>query len=139
MASPSPAFSSCADFTRESFNLARPAAIACCARLRVLKKRAAQSHLSIRSDDSCWTAHAGAAQPAVAARILGEVLLVIVLSVVELGRRANFRGDRPIALGFQRLLVHLLGPGCGLRLSLFICIHGGAVLAACVVALTHAL
>ena len=40
------------------------------------------------------TADAGAAEPAVAARILRQVLLVVVLGVVELGRRQNLGGDR---------------------------------------------
>src|SRR5574341_2346039 len=139
MARPSPVFSSCADFTRTSFSFTRPAAIACCARLRVLQKRAAHSHLSIRSDDSCWTAHAGAAKPAITAGILGEVLLVIVLGVIELGRGTDFRGDESITLRLQRLLEHLLRAGRRLRLGITICIDGRAVLAAGVVALAHAL
>jgi hypothetical protein len=39
-------FNSCEGLMRASLSLTRPATIACWARLRVLKKRAAQSHLS---------------------------------------------------------------------------------------------
>jgi hypothetical protein len=43
-------FKTCAGLMRCSLSVTRPASIACCARLRVLKKRAAQSHLSTRMD-----------------------------------------------------------------------------------------
>src|SRR5215510_16469205 len=48
---------------------------------------------------------AGAAEPAIAHRVLGEILLVIVLGEVELRRVEDLRGDRAIALHLQRLLV----------------------------------
>src|SRR5688572_30393507 len=139
MASASLTFRSCEGLTRTSFSFTRPAAIACCARLRVLKKRAAQSHLSMRSEDSGRTGDAGAAQPAIAVRVPGEVLLVVILGVIELGRGANFGGNRSEAFGLQRLLVHLLRLRRGLRLGLTICIQRRAVLRAGVVALAHAL
>src|SRR6186997_2928214 len=101
-------FNSCEGLTRDSFSFTRPAAIACCARLRVLKKRAAQSHLSMRSEHSGRTRNAGAAEAAVAARVLGEVLLVVILGVVKLRRGADLGGDRSEAFGLQRLLVDLL-------------------------------
>ena len=44
-----------------------------------------------------WAAHARAAEPAVAVRVLREVLLVVVLGVVELGRRQDLRRDRAVA------------------------------------------
>src|SRR5687767_2024804 len=52
--------------------------------------------------------NAGAAEAAVAARILRQVLLVIVLGVVELRRRADLRRDETKAFRFQRLLIALL-------------------------------
>src|SRR5574337_320288 len=53
------------------------------------------------------TAHARAAQAAIAPRVLGEILLVILLGVVELGRQANLRGDRAVPGSAQALLVAL--------------------------------
>src|SRR5437773_8485423 len=50
-----------------------------------------------RDRESSGTAHAGAADAAVAPRILREVLLVIVLGVVELRRIEDFGGDRAVA------------------------------------------
>src|SRR5688572_26336322 len=79
---------------------------------------------------SCGTGHAGAAEAAVTAGILGEVLLVIVLGVVELRRGAELGGDRPVALCLQGFLVDFLRTGCRLRLRITICIDGGAVLRA---------
>src|SRR6266849_2167921 len=42
-------------------------------------------------------AHARAAAAAIAPRVLGEVLLLVVLGVVELGRWADFRRDGLVA------------------------------------------
>ena len=53
--------------------------------------------------------HSGAAETAIAARILGEILLVIVFSEVELRRGQNLGGDRSEALRFQRLIIGALG------------------------------
>src|SRR5688572_33206630 len=108
-------FSSSADLTRASFNLTRPAAIACWARLRVLKKRAAHSHLSRRSQCSDRTGNAGAAQPAVAAGILGEVLLVVSFGIEELGPRPDLGriGPEPALPGALRELAF----GGGRRLA----------------------
>ena len=46
--------------------------------------------------------HARAAETAVAVRVLGQVLLVVVLGVVELGRRDDLRRDRAVA-GLRQL------------------------------------
>src|SRR5216110_1293724 len=51
------------------------------------------------------TADAGAAEAAVSVGILGEVLLMIVLGVIEFGRRQDLSGDGSEARGFQRGLV----------------------------------
>src|SRR5688572_33491802 len=139
MASASPPFSSCEDFTRASFSLTRPAAIACCARLRVLKNRAAQSHLSRRSQYSSRAGNAGAAQPAVAAGILGEVLLVVFLGIVELRRRTDLGRDRAEAGLAERLLELGFRGERRLHLRITIGVDRRAVLRARVVALTHAL
>ena len=45
---------------------------------------------------------AGAAQPAIAPGVLGQVLLVVVLGVVEGAGRQDLRGDRPVTLGGER-------------------------------------
>src|SRR5262245_34246385 len=66
--------------------------------------------LSVRRDAGAdLAAHAGAAQPAIAGRVLGEILLVIVLGEVERRRIDDLGGDRRKALGAQRLLVRGLG------------------------------
>src|SRR5262249_39557434 len=117
--------------------------IACCARPRVLKKRAAQSHLSSRKSDLSENAHraadSGSAEAAVAVRVLAEILLVIVLGVIELRRRADLRGDETVALLFQRLLERFLRLERRLELLLAVGVDGRAVLRAGVVALAHAL
>ena len=47
--------------------------------------------------DADWAGHARAAEPAVAVRVLREVLLVVRLRVVELGRRQDLGRDRTVA------------------------------------------
>src|SRR5437764_317008 len=54
-------------------------------------------------------AHPSAAQPAIAHRILGEILLVVVLGKVERRRVEDLGGDRVKAARLERLLVHRLG------------------------------
>src|SRR4029077_15370722 len=51
------------------------------------------------------TAHAGAAEAAIAVGILGQILLVIILGEIERRGVANFGGDRPHPLGAERLVV----------------------------------
>src|ERR1700760_4805610 len=51
---------------------------------------------------------ARAADPAVARRVLGQVLLVVVLGEVELAGRDDLGGDPAETPGRQRLLVGLL-------------------------------
>src|SRR5207248_9528568 len=86
-----------------------------------------------------WAAHAGAAQPAVAAGHLVEVLLVVVLGVVEGRRVADLGGDLAVALGPQPLLIAVprgLGRGA---LGVGVGVDRGAVLGPHVVALPHSL
>src|SRR4051812_33942708 len=59
-------------------------------------------------DYSRWTGNPRAAEAAVAVRVLAEVLLVVILGVIELRRRADLGGDAAIPLGLQRLLEGLL-------------------------------
>src|SRR5258705_3199604 len=84
-------------------------------------------------------AHAGAAEPAIARRVLGQILLVIVLGEVERRRVDDLGRDRIEAALLERLLVHCLR-GLG-RLTLRGAEHvdAGAILRADVIALTHAL
>src|SRR5689334_20027499 len=59
---------------------------------------------SVRGNaDADRAAHPGAAKPAIALRILGQILLVVVLGEVERRRIADFGGDRAQALGGKRL------------------------------------
>src|SRR5258706_13812833 len=143
----SPAFNSCAGFVLSPLSCTRPPATACCARLRVLKKRAAQSHLSKRritaplraGHHSDGTGDARTTEAAIARRVLAEVLLVIVLGVVELRRRADFGGDGAKAFLVERLLERFLGSLRRLELLIAVGIDGRAVLRAGIVALAHAL
>src|SRR5687767_14505467 len=83
--------------------------------------------------------HAGAADAAVAGRVPGQVLLVVVLGEVEGAGRRDLGGDRAQAAAGQALAV---GLPCGLRRPLLvdgIGVDRRAVLAADVVALAHAL
>src|SRR4051794_40914079 len=83
--------------------------------------------------------HTGAAKPAIAHRVLGEILLVVVLGEVEWRRIDNLRGDRSEALAGQRLAVHRLGFLGGHPLRRRRGVDAGTVLSAYVVALAHAL
>src|SRR5664279_711305 len=51
------------------------------------------------------TRHPGAAKSAIAGRILGQILLMIVLGEIEFAGRCNLRGDGAEALCRQRLLI----------------------------------
>src|SRR5215213_4990985 len=69
-----------------------------------------------RHTGSDRTAYAGAAKTAVTHRVLGEILLVILLGEIERTGVRDLRGDRAIAAGGERLLVHQLGGLGGLAL-----------------------
>ena len=84
-------------------------------------------------------AHARAAEPAVAARILGEILLVIVLGEVERACINDLGRDRPVAVCRERLFVHRLRVLGRFALRRRGHIDAGAILRADVVALAHAL
>src|SRR4029453_18370477 len=89
-----------------------------------------------RSDGA---AHARAAETAVSARVLREILLVIRLGVVELGRGGDLGRDRVEAALPERRLVAVARRLSGAALLVVVPVDRGAVLRADVVALTHAL
>src|SRR5215468_6597107 len=82
---------------------------------------------------------AGAAQPAIAERVLGEVLLVIVLGEVEGRGIEDLGGDRPVAAAAQGCLVHAFRCLGGLALFGREHVDAGAILGAHVIPLAHAL
>src|SRR6185295_8919086 len=81
----------------------------------------------------------GATKPAVAARILGKVLLMVILGEIEFRRIENFRRDRAISLFLECGLVIFLRGLRGSALSRIINIDTGSILGAGVVALPHSL
>jgi hypothetical protein len=58
-----------------------------------------------RADGGLATANAGSAEPAVAVWIFREVLPLIILGTVELGRVRYFGGNHPVAIPGQLALV----------------------------------
>src|SRR5207237_7204994 len=89
--------------------------------------------------ESGGTGHSGAAEAAVAARIPGEVLLVIVLGVIEGRLGGDLRRDPTVPGLRQRLLVLLARRFGGLLLRLAGRVDRGAILRADVVPLAHPL
>src|SRR4051794_13232698 len=83
--------------------------------------------------------HAGATEPAVAVRVLGEVLLVVVLGVVEVLERGDLRRDLAVAAAVQLPLEDALRRLGRLALSVARRVDRRAVLGAHVVALAHSL
>src|ERR1041384_2110301 len=98
-----------------------------------------RDHALSRDAGPYGTAHTGAAHPAVAARILGEILLVIVLGEIERAGVHNLGRDWSIAVRRQRPLIHRLGRLGGFALRGRGHIDAGAILGAHVIALAHAL
>src|SRR5258707_8458870 len=90
-------------------------------------------------DEARRAGDTGAADAAVAPRVLGEVLLVIVLGVVELERLTDLGRDRSVARLREDRLVGRLGRQGGAALSLAVAVDRRAVLGSDVVALTHPL
>src|SRR5581483_3847399 len=83
--------------------------------------------------------NAGAAEPAIAARIFREILLVVVIGEIELRCREDFRRDCAVAFRFQCGLILLLRFFGGLPLRVVEGVDAGAVLRADVVSLPHTL
>ena len=82
---------------------------------------------------------AGAAEPAIAVRVLGEILLVIVLGEIEFRRRQDLGGDGAEPLRGERASIGRLRGLGGFPLRLGIVIDARAILRADIVALAHAL
>src|SRR5881397_855530 len=84
-------------------------------------------------------AHAGAAEAAISVRVLREVLLMVVLGVVELGRRLDLRRDRAVSRRGQ-LLLKRVARSLGRALLIVVrVVNARAVLRAGIVPLPHAL
>src|SRR5689334_23309354 len=99
----------------------------------------AMTQMSGADADADRTRHAGAAEPAIARRILGEILLMIVLGKIEFARRRDLGGDLAEPFGCKRLLIHrprLIG---GFALRIAERVDRRAILRADVVALAHSL
>src|SRR5258708_5597204 len=93
----------------------------------------------LRDGHADGTADAGTAKPAVAVRVLRQVLLVVVLGVIELRRRQDLGGDRAEPGFRQGALVLVAAPLRGGALRLVVVIDARPVLGADVVPLPHAL
>src|SRR6266478_3083673 len=100
--------------------------------LRMLKRSGADA----RADR---TRHTGAAKSAIAGRILGEILLMIILGEIEFAGRRDLRGDGAEALCSQRLLIGGSGRIRGFALRVIERVDRGTILRPDVIALTHAL
>src|SRR5580704_18199293 len=84
-------------------------------------------------------AHAGAAVAAIAMRVLGQIMLMIILGKEERRGVADFRGDRAHVFGLERLCIGGFGRLGGGALRRREHIDAGTVLGADVGALAHAL
>src|SRR6185437_4110324 len=98
-----------------------------------------RSGLSLSSDPCRFKGHATAAQPAVAAGILRQILLVIVLGVKELRCVADFRGDGAMSGGGEPGLVSALRYLGSVTLRLVSHVNRGAVLRTDIASLPHPL
>src|SRR6516165_2225989 len=83
--------------------------------------------------------HVGAAESAIAGRILGKILLMVVLGKIELTSRCDLGSDGAEPLGGKRLLIHRLRSVGRLALRVVVSVDRASILRADVVALTHAL
>src|SRR5581483_2908629 len=95
--------------------------------------------LFIASDPRRFKRHSTAAQPAVAAGILRQILLVIVLGVKELRRVADFRRDGAVSRGGKPGLISTPGDLGRVPLGPVGHVDRGAILCADIPSLAHAL
>src|SRR5258707_9804769 len=70
----------------------------------------------LRACDPDRTTHAGSPEPAITRRVLCEILLVVVLGVIEHGRRGNLSSDFAVVSRTQLGLEHRTRRLNGLRL-----------------------
>src|SRR6266545_5817413 len=97
------------------------------------------SHARLGNVDARRAGHARPAEPAVTIRILRQVLLVVILGKVELGRRKDLGCNRSMTGLRQRALV-LVARTLGLvPLRVIVVINPGAILRADIIPLAHAL
>src|SRR5262249_52572147 len=89
--------------------------------------------------DADRAAHGGAAEAAIAHRVLRQILLVVVLGKIELRRVEDFGGDRIEAPCLELLVVYRFRRVRGATLLGRERVDAGTVLRARVVALAHAL
>src|SRR5690606_19588732 len=93
----------------------------------------------LEAGDADGAGHAGATEPAVPARVLGEVLLVVVLRVIERRQRPDLGRDLAEAGVEQPALEGLARPLGRLPLGLAREVDARAVLGPDVIALAHTL
>ena len=98
-----------------------------------------QGMFGIRSGSGFRQADAGSAQPAIAIRILRQVLLVIGLCIVERGGIDDLGRNPGQPLFRQLCLIQRQAFLCGLALLVRVDVDARAVLGADVVALAHPL
>src|SRR5690349_16911106 len=99
----------------------------------------ANSNSTLRTSNLSGALYPGPPDPAVAVRVLVQVLLVVVLGVVELRRFPDFRGHRAEAVCTEGPLVLVAGAFGRHLLRVRIRIDGGPVLRSNISALAHAL
>src|SRR3569623_964745 len=85
------------------------------------------------------TCDAGAAQAAVAAGVLGEILLMVVLGIIEGRRRDDFGGDTAATGLLQSVLIGGERSLRRLHLLAVVRVYAGTVLSTDIIALAHAL
>src|SRR5207247_7734391 len=97
------------------------------------------SSWSRRRSNADRAAHAGAAEAAISVRVLREVLLMIVLGVVALGRRLDLGRDRAVSRRGQLLLKRVTRSLGRALLIVVRVVDARPVLRAGIVSLSHAL
>src|ERR1700733_10513640 len=115
---------------------------ACAARARAAgdcRPPLAERKRSGRDARRKWARHTGPAQSAIAGRILGEILLMIVFGEIERSGRFDLGRNGAESLGRKRLLVSSLRGNRCLALRIVRGVDRGTILGPDIVALTHAL
>src|SRR5258708_164743 len=105
----------------------------------ITRLRERRAPLSRRRGNADRTAHARAAEAAIAHRILRQILLMVVLGKIKCRRIEDFGGDGTKAPRLELLAIHFFRCFRGPALVGSEGIEAGAILRAHVVALAHAL